>query len=328
MICYLATYPRSGNSLVQAIVIKNFTHLVSRFQGQDGIMPGSRDPEWEVRSTPEPGAGWPEDVVWNEDLAIYRRGHGEWRRIIRPGPEGRFTEALRAALAEERNIFFVKTHGDPFDRYFEGERVIQIVRHPGPTLWSLFRYMNDTRTLEYAPGLFTSPPPTLEVLIEGHPEVGNWTAYLERWDTAAEALGRRYLRLIYGEAAGHPRPAVEALSAFLGLAIASDEDIGFEDYRLRWPSWDLRGYNHGYERYYTRRQLELMWDRHGPMALTLGCAPPDLELAGPDDQVRRLTELIAAAWRRGYAVELELWRTTKRLRNFKDQAGLRDGEAR
>jgi hypothetical protein len=325
VICYLCSFPRSGNSLVQTILVENFKRLVSRIQGHVDGPPGARDPEWEAHDAPEPVPGWPEDVLWNERTAVYRKREGAvWRRILKPGPEDTLTPELRQALAAEREIFFLKTHGDPFESYFEGERVVQIARHPGPTLWSLFRYMSDLAEKAHDTELFIRPPLTLETIIEGHPDTGAWSAYMERWMAAAETLGPRYLRLKYGEVSADPGSGVDALSNFLSLEPEVSAEVSFERYRLRWPNLDLRGSNDGYERYFSRRQLELLWERHGAVAERLGCAPPDYSVHIPDEQVRRLNSLIEAAWRRGQEVELERWRATKRLRNALDEQAQRD----
>jgi hypothetical protein len=315
LICYLCSYPRSGNSLLQSILIENFRRLVSRIQGHFDTAPGLRDPEWEVQDAPEPLAGWPDGLVWNDQMVVYRRREGAtWRRMLKPGPEHALAPELREALAAESDLFIFKTHGGPFERYFEGERVVQIVRHPGPTLWSEFRYLNDGVPIT-PDQLFVRPPPTLETVIEGDPESGSWATYMQRWLAAADELGERYLQLKYHEVAPDPSIGVNAISRFLGIQDETGGVVSFENYRRRWPGWDLRGVNDGYERFFSARQLDLLWERHGAVAESLGFAPPDPSHCLPDEQIRRLGDLIKAAWARGYEVELEHWRARKRLRN-------------
>ena len=182
MIVYLATYPRSGNSLLQRMIRRNFRHLTSRISG---IKPpeagrrlmGPQDMEIELVPAAELVADWPEAVLWHENLAAYRFPGEPWRRMLLPGPSELLTEELREALAGEKNVFFLKTHNLPFDRYFEGEFVVQLVRHPGAALWSYFRHQHDSAVPKRKGRLFASPPPTLENLIEGKVRFGSWSKY-------------------------------------------------------------------------------------------------------------------------------------------------------
>ena len=91
---------------------------------------------------------------------------------------------------------------------------------------------------------------------------------------------------------------LKRLTQWLNLPLVTDKPINFETLRARYPGKDLRGVSEGYERYYSARQLDLLWDRHGAVATEYGYAPPDRTIACPDEQVRRLDILISAAWER------------------------------
>ena len=196
MIVYMATYPRSGNSLLQHMIRRNFRHLTSQIKtGIKSPEAGLRlmrrqDAEIELVPAAAPVSDWPEAVLWHENLAAYRFPGGPWRRMLLPGPSELLTEELREALAGEKNVFFLKTHNLPFDRYFEGEFVVQLVRHPGAALWSYFRHQHDFAVPKRKGRLFASPPPTLENVIGGRMRFGSWSNYQELWREAGKRLGR------------------------------------------------------------------------------------------------------------------------------------------
>lgn len=63
-------------------------------------------------------------------------------RILRPLRHHQFTEEMRAAFSQDATRFFIKSHHPPWKEYLDGEYVVQIVRHPGPTIWSYYRYLH------------------------------------------------------------------------------------------------------------------------------------------------------------------------------------------
>jgi hypothetical protein len=301
MIVYIATYPRSGNSLVQQIIRAKFRYLTTQIKA--GIKsPAAAFAMMQKNSQVElvhaPKGDWAEPITWNEYLTAYRLPGDPWRRAILPGPIEHFTEEFREPLARESNIFFVKTHDLPFDRFFDGEYVIQSVRHVGAVVWSFFRMQNDISMSRRIGHLFDTPPSTLENVILGRVNFGSWSEYQGAWRLAAERLGSRYLCFRYEELVADQSAVMERIAAFLGIPIHSRKPVNFEAFRARFPGNDLRGASEGYERFYSRRQLELLWEKHGAEAEKYGLAPPDLTLACPDEQIRRLEQLLALAWDR------------------------------
>ncbi len=300
MLFYLATYPRSGNSLLQRILALNFGQLSS--QVKVGARPGRQPlqvPGWRMEAAAEPVADWPEQTVWNGWTAVYRRdADGQpWRRYLTPAPIDAFTEDFRRSLAGEQAAFFVKTHDRPFNRYFDGEHVLQVVRDPGPVIWSCFRYLTQHVLQGRALRPFEQPAPTLERIIAGDVQFGGWSDDHRDWAAASAGLGPRYRQMRYRQMIDDQAGFRDALADFAGLEPVSTDPVNFETYRRKRAALDLRGTDDGYEQFFSHDQLERLWTTHGEIAQRLGFPPPDLEAAGANDQLARLTELLDLAWR-------------------------------
>jgi hypothetical protein len=310
VIVYLATYPRSGNDLLQAIIRRNLRRLTSNVAGEspsaEAFQAAIDTPGWEVEAAPTATPGSPAGLLWNDRTALYRFGEEPRRRMLLPGPIARLDQATREALAGEEELFFLKLHHPPFKAYLPGEKVIQVVRHPGAALWSLFRFLIDTRLPTAAHTLFKRPALTVESVIEGDPLFGDWSDYHRAWLGAARRLGSRHLLLRFEDAVADAGSAARQIAAFLDLPVVSEERVDFESYRARRDGMDLRGTSRGYEPFFTIRQLVELWERHGPVAEAFGYQPPDYGAACDNAQIRRLQAIIAAAWPRGRQVESEV----------------------
>ena len=305
MIVHLATYPRSGNSLLKQLVVWNF-HFLTISPKANPDLPNVIEgilavlPNCTMTPTPvAPGAA-ESALIWNERTAIYQWPDEPRRRYVLLNPEEARAPDIRRALAAEGDFFFVKTHDLPFDEYFPGEYVLQHVRHPGAALWSYFRYLIDFK-FNRGPSarLLRGAAPTLENVITG--AFVDWSDYHGRWRAAGEHLGERYLCLRFEATEQDPRRSIDAIRNFLSLPVRSGELPDFEKYRTRFNGNDLRGTSDGYETFFSRRQLELLWDSHKEMAERFGFSAPDFSLAAPDEQIRRLGALINSAWGSGGA---------------------------
>jgi hypothetical protein len=300
MIAYLASYPRSGNSLLQGVLRDNFDRLSGAVQAVAVDGPSyveevaKRVPEWEFSLASTPHRDWPDNVIWNERTAVYkprfrRPGDRNLRRFVLAGP---MPIELRETLAAESDLFLIKTHHLPYDRYFDGESVVQIVRHPGAALWSYFRYTVDLALKRGTGVLKKMPPPTLESVISGEVLFGSWSDYHLLWQATGEKLGTRFMQLRYEDTLSEVSDILQALSEFLKVCV--EVDVGLRDYVAQRVDLmeDLRGTTEGYERYYSERQLEMVWERHKQVAESFGYGPPELAHVCPDEQVRRLSSLV------------------------------------
>ena len=222
---------------------------------------------------------WPEHALWNEWTCIYRldEAGSPWRRRLTSAPPEAFTETLRRSLAAETELFFIKTHERPFAHYLEGERVVQIARHPGQVLASYARYLHQLAARKQ-PAL--SEAPTLQQVIEGEVQFGDWSDYHRTWLAAASALGQRHIMLDYATVAKDQDACRAALADFLDIRPINGEPISFEDYRRKHLDLQPRGLSSDYESLFQSEGLEMLWRRHGEVAselgfdpLKVGCAP-------------------------------------------------------
>lgn len=263
MLIYLATYPRSGNSLLQRILKDSFGLSCSQ-----------------VKVAADPLGGIPNALpkfISREDLS-----------------------RTREELAASPRIHLVKLHDRPFENLHPGERVIQTVRHPGASLWSYFRYECQAVLSKRGRRVFDNPAPTLDNIIEGDVNVGSWSDYQRAWDAFRLAHNTQCLLLQYEDVVADRRSAVTELSGFLRISIVSErtDSSDFSQFRTRFPGWGLRGTSEGYEAFYSAAQLKRLWLLHGPCAEQHGYSPPALERAAAGDQVEWLQQLVEFAWER------------------------------
>jgi hypothetical protein len=160
MLVYIASYPRAGNSLVQQLIHAFFQYPTAsvyqskdhpRYQKNFRYATNWRMPD-EISSKDKFGRGTILDrlagrgLLWNEWIALYDRtvpsGEKNCRYILR-GCLRMLTPQRRKRLAAEEAVFFVKTHERPFEHFFEGEYVIQPVRHPGAVFRSYYNLRRD-----------------------------------------------------------------------------------------------------------------------------------------------------------------------------------------
>ncbi len=333
VIIYVATFPRSGNNLLQRTLRQNFERMTSQIAGkpwsveayQEALDRGGTG--WRIQAGADLKSDWPETLHWDARTAVYSWKQGPARRFILPSPIDYFTPELRTALAAEDELFLFKTHHLPFDDFLEGERVIQVVRHPGASIWSLFRMVVDSHLPVTGAKLFHRPPPTLSQIIERDSLFGNWSEYHRAWSVAAEQLGSRFLLMRFEDLVGSREQSLARIGGFLDLELACSDPVPFEAYRNRWPHMDLRGTSEGFEQYYTAQQLERLWRTHAEAAETFGYAAPNFDAAADDAHLRRLEDVIETAWTRGRQCEDELAALRSQLRTLQAAQQAKDGAA-
>jgi hypothetical protein len=278
MIVYIASYPRCGNSLIRSIIHTYFRYPTTSIYPRTPAYPENFPyaANWrlgmEITITNRKRF-W---MVWNEWIALFDSTVEAYKRDIRfllRGCKPALTPGNRRRLAAEDTVFFVKTHQMPFESYFEGEHVIQPVRHPGPVFRSYFN-------------LWTGKPDSEEVSLEGFIRgeipVGSWSDYHRAWTTALETMPGKSLRLRFEEVVDNQPSACPAISELTGLRYFEDsEPIDIDDRSSRNPNMFGFGTNQNWESYYTRDQLVLLWDRHQEMMQYFRYDEPDYSAAKP-----------------------------------------------
>jgi sulfotransferase family protein len=199
MIVYLATYPRSGAAVLRSIVSRNWGYATTTDAPIDES-PLVKKYRWSHAPTPQPG--FSDGLWWGEGTCVYQARNGEWRRGLRAPGMRWLTPKVRSRLAAEPGKFFVKTHNFPFETYFPGEMAIQMVRHPGAAVVSLWKLQRD----------FFKRDNRLTDIICGRSTGGPWSEYHLRWGAAPLPK----LRLSYEEAFADQASAVVAVGKFLG----------------------------------------------------------------------------------------------------------------
>lgn len=285
MIIYIASYPRSGNSLTQRTIITHFERPIS------ALNPRSRKAEFFASGKASFLKNWRYDaklpsnrqkiwqVLWDKlnertfkiyDLskwiALYDLNvppYSKNCRYLMPGCKNVLTPKNRQLLAADRNShIFIKTHQLPYKEYFEGEYVIQPIRHPGAVLWSYYNLLkaegNDINI-------------SLEKVIRGKIGIGSWSNYHQIWSQVIPLLKDRLIRIRFENLLSNPIKACDRISATIGLKYNSANKMpSFEELNQKNPQHFRAGKATGWEEHYTDNQIQLLEKLHGPTMKKLG----------------------------------------------------------
>ncbi len=257
MLIYLASYPRSGNYWVRNLLFHYFGRRSASIYRDDYF----GDHNLIVS----------EDGSFESLFYEYAHPHDQDQKLhcLMSDCGKVLTKAVRQQLAAEDEAFFVKTHELPFADYFEGERAIHIVRHPGAVMWSYFNYLLDEGA---------SPELTLEHVIESRVFGGSWATHTERWCGLAGELGGGYLRLRYEALFEGHADFVEKVQRLTGID-AAENPAPFPDFEY-WRSRDPTKFRSGeigeWESQFSGAQVSLVWALHGETMKVLGYPLPDL----------------------------------------------------
>ena len=284
MIIYIASYPRSGNSLTQQIIINYFerpiTALNPRSKKAEFFASGKASfiKNWRYNAK-RPSNRSKIQVLWNklnertfkiynlnQWIALYDLNvppYSKNCRYLMPGCKNILTPKNRQLLAADRNShFFIKTHQLPYKEYFEGEYVIQPIRHPGAVLWSyyhLHKAENKDTTI------------TLEKVIAGETITGSWSSYHQSWNRAISLLNNRAVRIRFEDSIVDRIKACEQISATIKLGYNPASQIpSFAKLRQKSPHHFRAGKATGWEEHYTDEQIQLLQKKHGSTMNQLG----------------------------------------------------------
>ncbi|MCW5770855.1 MAG: sulfotransferase domain-containing protein [Rhodospirillaceae bacterium] len=245
MIVWIASYPRSGNTLARILLHRVF-----------GIASVSEYAPRRASYADVPIAG-------QGDVPAFGARDRRLRRLIAEGAylpyDGPFEEFLdRARSAPER--VFVKSHGAPRD----ASPAIYVVRDGRSALVSQYHYLA---------ARLPEPVSLAEIVCGTDPQSGSWSRHLTDWQplTRPDTLLLRYEQL-----AQEPDAAIERLAGFLGTSPRAPWRNPFDEFHALDPSFFRNGSDARNLAEMTAPVEALFWTHHGAWMRKLGygAGPP------------------------------------------------------
>jgi len=234
MIVWLASYPRSGNTLLRMLLKRAF-----------GIPSFSL---YDEKPGPDHDAGI--HVVGRE---IGARHHGLAAK--------RFHELASA----KKRTYFVKTHDAPWDE----APAIYVVRDGRAATVSYFHYLRlfDIPPVSIADVVLGRVLEPLAVDEQYRKPFLSWSEHFEAWRREGRA---RALVLKYEDLTGNPAGAIRQIADFLNLEPTAEFTNDFEGLQRLWPEFFRKGSNDDAIKELQGEALELFWIMHGHLMDQLG----------------------------------------------------------
>jgi len=224
MIIYIASYPRSGNSLIKELFDYAFQIPVTNIYPLGNM---EHPPEYQftcncrMSSLLSPKEK-KEGLVWDDNIAVFNRNgfikEINYRFLCR-GSLKYLNEEKRKRFAAEKNVFVIKTHEKPYKIYFKGEYIIQPVRKPGPTIRSYHK-------LIHSKGGINILRTKLSVIL-GITRFRSYKVYYNAWNKMYSNTDRM-IRLDFNEVRNNKNKACKIISILTGLP--SDKEAVFPDF--------------------------------------------------------------------------------------------------
>lgn len=271
MLVYVASYPRSGNKMTREIIETFFETPTTEVYNNYNSKPFAKEnfcftTNWRLPTDNSVLPLWWHQLqrkiflsnlsLW---IALYDLNVPPYTkncRYLLPGFLKGLTPKNRQILASEESIFFVKTHENPYSEYFDGEYLIQLVRHPGLVLFSYNKYVKNYSKKD--------KDANLERVIRGEVKFGSWSKWHESWEKIIPSLKDRFLRLRYEDVRIDKPGTCEKIKALTGLDYnLNNQETSLEELRKRNPKLFGFGKVDGWEEYYTPGEIDLLWDLHG-----------------------------------------------------------------
>ena len=220
MIVYLASYPRSGNSLIQQVIHAYLQRPITT------VYPGSIKPVQYasgafdfINTWENPQANLYDKIIGQVSLSHRFKAHLAKYQLeafpskiftyLMPGCKHLLTPQNRAYLAQLPSVFFIKTHELPFSSYFEKEYVLFPFRHPGAVVWSYYHYLKKDQKPGYS----------VAEVIKGNIPFGSWPEYIDQWLKASKGLGNRFLPLQFENTLNNPEEAARKIGELTGIPL-------------------------------------------------------------------------------------------------------------
>jgi hypothetical protein len=277
MIVYIASYPRSGNSLTQntleafferpLTVVYGGSHKADHYAaGGAKFVKNWRAPSARPRLqrlvdllrhrvTGDPLARW--SVRYDLAVPPYTRNC----RYLLPGCLDILTPTVRRRLANEESVHFIKTHEPPYEDYYAGEHVVLAVRHPALVFLSYREFVRSFHKLEC----------TLDQVIEGDVPFGSWAAWHAPWSHASLDFSRQFLISRFEDVLRSPLDFCSRVASLTGLEFNPNRSrASFEELHARAPDHIRSGKVDGWHAEYTRAQLARIAELHGGVISRFG----------------------------------------------------------
>ncbi|EAW35512.1 hypothetical protein L8106_10592 [Lyngbya sp. PCC 8106] len=193
-----------------------------------------------------------EDWIALYDLNI--PPHTKNCRYLLPGCLNILTPKNRQKLAQEPTYFFVKTHHHPYPEYFEGEYVLQIVRHPAQVFTSYHNFIKK----------YYQSPKSLHDIIHGNIPYGSWSEWHLAWEEISPQLKDRFLQLKFKDVVSNQLKACEEIKNLIGLDYKADKKIpSFDELQKKSPNYYRSGKKRKLLESYSDNELNQIQKLHG-----------------------------------------------------------------
>lgn len=275
MLIYISSYPRSGNSLMQNLISNFFERPISGVEPKSKLIKTEFTKNWRRKNWHYNDQLLPDDqseiqslasklnrrifrkyaldnwiVLYDLDVPPYTKNH----RCLLPGCQNILTPKNRQKLAKEKSYFFIKTHNTPYEEYFGGEYVIQIIRHPKLVFESYFRFLKENGHKDK----------TMEEMISGKLLYGSWSKWHQNWEKVSSSLQDNFLRLHFEAVLSDTHGACNQIKTLINLNFNPDRKLtSFEELNKRYPNYYHSGKVDSKETSYTLDQLNLIQELHG-----------------------------------------------------------------
>lgn len=255
MIVYIASFPRSGNSLIQNVMEHAIQIPFSSMHRSAKPIRGKYIHSENWTPVLPPSQACMKKSIQDKMLYHYdRKGVNPRQKtlFLAKGCEKYLSEDLRKNLAQKDDVIILKTHNLPYSTYFPGEYIIQPYRHPGPVLRSYVRQVSENRK--------TFPSSLLRwAVLLGLTRVGSYLRYHRSWARIHSLHTIPFLILDYENMAANMQKTAQKIAGFLGLE--SDPEATFiciEDKKRQNPRQYSFGSNAGWESAFSRYQLHFI----------------------------------------------------------------------
>ncbi|MGE5340707.1 MAG: sulfotransferase domain-containing protein [Candidatus Omnitrophota bacterium] len=261
MIVYISSYPRSGNSWIQQLFLINFKLLPSSVHDNKGF-PQPNMSHLDLRQEPEENRwyGLPPETVFMASYIDQRQpkeqkdsGKCQRRALIMPGCKKLLNEERRKIIAAKKDIFILKTHEMPFSHFYEGEKVLHIVRHPGAAFHSyhqLLTKQNPKRTH------------LIEDVIYGNVKFGSWAEYESRWIRTANELTDSFLLIRYESLAQDPYRVCQSIAEFINMDVIEPRIKTFDQIKKPGSISKNFGTENPWQTILNQKQIRLIHRKH------------------------------------------------------------------